>query len=952
MHRCRRVFVSYAREDRSWVRELVQVLRDAEHKVFFDEAIRAGESFPQRLRREIGTSDFGLICRSEVADGSSWVKAERGALKEEGVPVLHVNADTEPEALLPFLDGPVLLRLGEDGDRTAALAQRLRVDTLLDPDSPSSAAGVARALESGRPIVIAWSVAASRSDAFARLIDVAHTNEINSGRRAAYPLRLDSTKLPLLLSPIHAASSEAELAWALEHALVEPQDEDLRRATPVSLQEECSKITARGIAALRASGRYLPELRVSRPRIEAELESFRGGNRPLLYLVGESGSGKTDLLIHFAERCMARGDFVLRVDLGAATGEQTTSCDGLESYLAEHLSADLPLSDWIDAWRRARRRSARPPVFLLVLEGFDGVVGLDRSQAHLFAAVVELAERFPELRIVFPVRRESHERLFASHPPPRLDDGLFSHPKAAGGKGPGEMPQFVQYLPGYTPAQVDEALTLEGERRGISIPRAVFRRWETLMSSPFYLAELCDVWASKGALPSGPATAESLLLSRVGDLSKGASALVFDLAGRMHRAGVPRVSVKDLVAAGRRSANLEELRRSRLIVDVALPGRPARSEGIAFGHDRILDPMLSLRRRWAARQFAKRVAKVVFWFSLLVAAALCLHDAPLRLRRLSSVTDGWRRLCPGDSAPCEAVSTFASRAHDIHVEWVWGMHVATAVFCAAFWFLLGLVSVLAWLHMVRRSDAAATAALSDTGHAAGASGNDLRTLSSVQEKVWSAKEHWLVMLALPLIYLPNAIQHRLGEDSVQLVGFTVASLLLLGLLARSLLRVGCAQVEGIARRSADERRRLALLVEAGWRASWGSRRGLLVALVLAAASLASYYGLFWSNYGKDVLLTERAVSQLEVAFEEVEAHGPTRAVVGVERALHREVDRMRRHIARYRDIKLRVPIALALPVAWALALLIIASVRIWMRVATARAARAGPSRTRKTRRRS
>jgi hypothetical protein len=70
------IFVSYAREDRSRVRELAECLQQNGWTVWWDKQIRAGEEFDEVIQREIRIARCVIVAWSQHSVRSRWVKNE------------------------------------------------------------------------------------------------------------------------------------------------------------------------------------------------------------------------------------------------------------------------------------------------------------------------------------------------------------------------------------------------------------------------------------------------------------------------------------------------------------------------------------------------------------------------------------------------------------------------------------------------------------------------------------------------------------------------------------------------------------------------------------------------------------------------------------------------------------------------------------------------------------
>lgn len=88
------VFLSYARENRDLVQELVRVLKGRGLSVWWDRAIRAGRDFEQDIDLALANSKCVLVLWSEHSVASTWVRSEARDAHERDilVPVLVEDA--------------------------------------------------------------------------------------------------------------------------------------------------------------------------------------------------------------------------------------------------------------------------------------------------------------------------------------------------------------------------------------------------------------------------------------------------------------------------------------------------------------------------------------------------------------------------------------------------------------------------------------------------------------------------------------------------------------------------------------------------------------------------------------------------------------------------------------------------------------------------------------------
>lgn len=88
------IFISYARPDRDWAEKLASALQAEGWSVWWDRQIEAGSAYSADIERELGNAKATIVCWSEAANQSDWVKDEAAAAHEQSklVPVL---LDTE-----------------------------------------------------------------------------------------------------------------------------------------------------------------------------------------------------------------------------------------------------------------------------------------------------------------------------------------------------------------------------------------------------------------------------------------------------------------------------------------------------------------------------------------------------------------------------------------------------------------------------------------------------------------------------------------------------------------------------------------------------------------------------------------------------------------------------------------------------------------------------------------
>ena len=89
------IFISYAREDVAWVRQLAAELEGAGYSVFWDRRIPAGQTWRSFVGKALTASRCVVVVWSETSIQSDWVIEEADAGKQRGVLV--------PVRMLPVL---------------------------------------------------------------------------------------------------------------------------------------------------------------------------------------------------------------------------------------------------------------------------------------------------------------------------------------------------------------------------------------------------------------------------------------------------------------------------------------------------------------------------------------------------------------------------------------------------------------------------------------------------------------------------------------------------------------------------------------------------------------------------------------------------------------------------------------------------------------------------------
>jgi tetratricopeptide (TPR) repeat protein len=93
-----KLFLSYAREDAGKARQLVSCLEIEGHSVWWDDAIKGGETFSREIERALSDSDAILVLWSQTSVESSWVRDEAAVGREAGK-LLPLRLDRAPPPL-------------------------------------------------------------------------------------------------------------------------------------------------------------------------------------------------------------------------------------------------------------------------------------------------------------------------------------------------------------------------------------------------------------------------------------------------------------------------------------------------------------------------------------------------------------------------------------------------------------------------------------------------------------------------------------------------------------------------------------------------------------------------------------------------------------------------------------------------------------------------------------
>lgn len=88
------IFISYARADRDRIEKLAAALEAEGYSVWWDHNIDAGSEFSRDIERELNAAKAVVVCWSEAANDSPWVKDEASAARDAGK-LIPVRLDTQ-----------------------------------------------------------------------------------------------------------------------------------------------------------------------------------------------------------------------------------------------------------------------------------------------------------------------------------------------------------------------------------------------------------------------------------------------------------------------------------------------------------------------------------------------------------------------------------------------------------------------------------------------------------------------------------------------------------------------------------------------------------------------------------------------------------------------------------------------------------------------------------------
>ena len=133
----RQIFVSYSRQDLSYVEGLAERLREAKQEVWYDYRIGPGERFDSVIQRAIDEASLVLVVQTKASMSSEWVARELHYASDRGkkiVPLLLEDSDTNL-----ILAGTQRIDVRGDHVPSGALVRQIR--ELAGIDSIASTAG-------------------------------------------------------------------------------------------------------------------------------------------------------------------------------------------------------------------------------------------------------------------------------------------------------------------------------------------------------------------------------------------------------------------------------------------------------------------------------------------------------------------------------------------------------------------------------------------------------------------------------------------------------------------------------------------------------------------------------------------------------------------------------------------------------------------------------------------
>src|SRR6185369_5037498 len=100
----KKVFISYCREDQSYVDWLARFLVEAGIEVWYDHHLERGGAFPRVIAQQIRECAALVVVMSPAAEESEWVDREVKYARDRGKPVLPLLLDGRPLFLVATND--------------------------------------------------------------------------------------------------------------------------------------------------------------------------------------------------------------------------------------------------------------------------------------------------------------------------------------------------------------------------------------------------------------------------------------------------------------------------------------------------------------------------------------------------------------------------------------------------------------------------------------------------------------------------------------------------------------------------------------------------------------------------------------------------------------------------------------------------------------------------------
>jgi len=231
------LFLSYAREDGAKARQLVRRLEAQGHKVWWDDAIKGGESFSQEIEQALGEAEAVLVLWSKSSVQSSWVRDEAAIGRDAGK-LIPLSVDQCP-APLGFRQYQSIDLADWSGRRASALNDRIaqsiaaitgreaKVEPVLPRRAATARFGIGRRAVLAGVIAVALVVAgamawlATNKDPSLTVAVVPSASLGDTGTNKTYAASIGSDLARLL-------AAQAQDVSVLDSSSADPQGGDLR----------------------------------------------------------------------------------------------------------------------------------------------------------------------------------------------------------------------------------------------------------------------------------------------------------------------------------------------------------------------------------------------------------------------------------------------------------------------------------------------------------------------------------------------------------------------------------------------------------------------------------------------------------------------------------------------------------------------------------------------------